>query len=100
MRNPPELKGKPMRLRKTITPGAAPGGHTWDTPEDVVDVPDDLALDLMAIGGFEEADAEVPVEVVEAPSEDAPPDPAEVVEAPAPKKRAARKTAAPADVTE
>jgi hypothetical protein len=46
-----------MWLRKTITPGAAPGGYVWDTPADVVDVPDDLAAELLAIprGGFEPA---------------------------------------------
>lgn len=49
-----------MRLRKTTgVPGAAPGGHAWDTDTDEVEVPDGLAAELLAIpgAGFAEATA-------------------------------------------
>jgi hypothetical protein len=39
-------------LRKTHgTPGAAQGGLVWNTPDDVVEVEDDLATALLAIPG-------------------------------------------------
>ncbi|MFF4403834.1 hypothetical protein [Streptomyces sp. NPDC001404] len=46
-----------MWLRKTrLIPGSAPGGYQWNTPEDIVEVPDELGLDLVEIpgAGFEE----------------------------------------------
>lgn len=49
-----------MWLRKTRNvPGAAPGGYTWGSAEDVVEVPDPLGADLLAIpgAGFTEAAA-------------------------------------------
>ncbi|MGW1071579.1 hypothetical protein [Streptomyces sp. NPDC002537] len=49
-----------MWLRKTRQlPGSAPGGYAWSTHEDVVEVPDGLATDLLAIpdAGFTEAAA-------------------------------------------
>ncbi|RCH70442.1 hypothetical protein DT019_02855 [Streptomyces sp. SDr-06] len=94
-------------------PGTAPGDLVWNTDQDVVEVPDDLGLDLMAIpdAGFVEAEApaasggkqdgaaaEAPAEVIEAPADDgetaAAEADAEVVEAPARTKRGRpRKTA-------
>lgn len=59
-----------MRLRKTTgVPGAAPGGYTWDTDTDEVEVPDDLAAELLGIPGAgfaevatdDEADSDTPV---------------------------------------
>ena len=46
-----------MWLRKTrLLPGGAPGGFVWETDQDVVEVPDDLGLELVAIpdAGFVE----------------------------------------------
>jgi len=43
-------------LRKSKgLPGGAPGGFTWTTPQDAVEVPDELAGALLAIpdAGFE-----------------------------------------------
>lgn len=93
-----------MWLRKTrLTPGGAPGGFEWNTPADVVEVPDDLGLDLLEIpgAGFEEAPAPAAKQKATEPAPEAEPEaPAEVVEAPTvPKKRAARKPSA-TEVTE
>jgi len=43
------------QLRKD-QPGSAPGGYTWEGPDDVVDVPPDLAHELLRQpdGGFHE----------------------------------------------
>jgi hypothetical protein len=61
-----------MRLRKTTgVPGAAPGGHTWDSDTDEVEVPDDLAAELLAIPGGGFAEVEVPTADSETPPEDA-----------------------------
>jgi hypothetical protein len=66
-----------MKLRKQSTPGSAPGGLTWGTSDDVVDVPDDLAVELLAIpgAGFEHV-SHLPItgspEGSEAPAADAP----------------------------
>lgn len=45
-----------MWLRKSRAPGSAPGGYSWTTAEDAVEVPDDLGLELLAIrdAGFSE----------------------------------------------
>ena len=45
-----------MWLRKSRAPGAAPGGYSWTTAEDAVEVPDDLAVQLLEIrdAGFSE----------------------------------------------
>ena len=45
-----------MWLRKSRTPGSAPGGYSWTTTEDAVEVPDDLGLELLGIrdAGFSE----------------------------------------------
>ena len=45
-----------MWLRKSRVPGAAPGGFTWETAEDAVQVPDDLGAALLGIrdAGFSE----------------------------------------------
>ncbi|MEV8324513.1 hypothetical protein [Kitasatospora sp. NPDC056731] len=62
-----------MKLRKAHTPGAAPGGLVWSTPDDVVEVPDELAVELLAIpgAGFEyvpHLPVSTEVRTVEAPS--------------------------------
>ena len=43
-------------LASRNTPASAPGGHTWDTPDDVVELPDDEANELLSIfaAGFYE----------------------------------------------
>lgn len=81
-----------MRLRKKVAPGSAPGGLVWATAEDVVEVPDELAVELLAIpgAGFEHVphlNLTVPAEVVEAPAGDT----AEAV-AEAPKRKYTRRT--------
>lgn len=59
-------------LRKTkLVPGSAPGGYVWDTPEDLVEVEDDiLAAELLEIpdAGFVSvpAPAEEPEQEAEA----------------------------------
>ncbi|WP_438489577.1 hypothetical protein [Streptomyces sp. S186] len=89
-----------MWLRKTkLLPGGAPGGYEWNSDQDVVEVPDDLGAELVAVpdAGF----VEVARPAAGSAKRDKPAagDPAdsssEVVEAPtaAPKKRAARKPA-------
>ena len=91
-------------LRKD-TPGTAAGRladgtdwtHTWEQPGQVLQVPDEVALDLTRIpdGGYHLADA-APDAAVEEPA----PRP-EISEAPAPRKRAAaKKTAESAPVEE
>lgn len=62
-----------MWLRKSRAPGSAPGGYSWTTAEDAVEVPDDLGLELLGIrdAGF----SEVAPPVVE-PEPDPEPDPA------------------------
>lgn len=44
------------RLRSTITPASAPGGHVWDDETTVVEVEDELATVLLRIpdAGFVE----------------------------------------------
>jgi hypothetical protein len=74
------------------TPGGAEGGLVWNTPDDVVEVEDDLATRLLAIPGA--GFLSVP-EPVAAPVPEK--DPAEQVEGADPKtakKTAASKTAA------
>ncbi|MFF0409062.1 hypothetical protein ACFYUY_01330 [Kitasatospora sp. NPDC004745] len=88
-----------MKLRKQSAPGSAPGGLTWATPDDVVEVPDDLAVELLAIrdAGFEHvphlpltadtgedpgADPEVPEEPADDNPEAVVEEPEEVTEAP------------------
>lgn len=84
-----------MWLRKTrLLPGSAPGGFEWNTPDDKVEVPDDLGLELVEIpaAGFEE------VPVADIPQADAT---TEVSEAPGTKRRgrpAKDATIAPADL--
>ncbi|MBB4893560.1 hypothetical protein FHS39_002591 [Streptomyces olivoverticillatus] len=79
-----------MWLRKTrLVPGSAPGGYEWNHPEDAVEVPDDLGLDLVEIpgAGFEEVPAPA------AGGEDRPPaaDAGGVTEAPT-RRRSPRKS--------
>ncbi|MBD0743599.1 hypothetical protein [Streptomyces sp. CBMA152] len=87
-----------MWLRKTAgVPASAPGGYTWETLDDVVGVPDDLGLDLVAIPGasFVEAPAPNGEDEVSADSVEPLPIPNDsgVVEAPtAPKRGRPRKT--------
>lgn len=87
-----------MWLRKEKA-GNAPG-YTWENDGDVLEVPDELGLDLVAIpdGGFSEAappddvpdpapseedeDAAVVTEISEAPSEDATAEPAKATPKP------------------
>ncbi|MEV5944414.1 hypothetical protein [Streptomyces sp. NPDC051994] len=82
-----------MWLRKTrLIPGSAPGGFEWNAPDDVVEVPDDLGLDLVEIpgAGFEE----VPPPAVK----DEAPDAADLTEAPA--KRGRPRKTTPSDAAE
>lgn len=90
-----------MWLRKHVTPGAAPGGYTWDSADHAVEVPEDLAHELLGIGGFEVVEAPTGAGPDTEPDDEADaadePDEAEVIEAPvAPKKRPGRKPATPA----
>jgi hypothetical protein len=50
-----------MTLIRKDTPGSAPGGYEWSIPDDEVDVPRELAGELIAIpdGGFHEVGDEV-----------------------------------------
>lgn len=91
-------------LRKDA-PGTAAGRladgtdwtFTWDEPGQVLEVPDEVALDLARIldGGYHLADA-APDAAVEEPAPQS-----EISEAPAPRKRAAaKKTTEPAPVEE
>lgn len=92
-----------MWLRKTrLLPGGAPGGFVWETDQDVVEVPDDLGLDLVAIPDAGFVEAQPPADTDSKKDEPTGETPAEVVEAPAtaPKKRAARKTAASSEISE
>lgn len=91
-----------MWLRKTrLLPGGAPGGFVWETDQDVVEVPDDLGLDLVAIPDAGFVEAQPPASTDSKKDEPADKTSAEVVEpSPAPKKRAARKTAASSESTE
>lgn len=88
-------------LRKD-TPGTAAGRiggatdwtFTWEKPGQVLEVPDEVALDLVRIpdGGYHLAEPDAEPETVEEPAPEA-----EISEAPAPRKRAAaKKTAASA----
>lgn len=47
-----------MTLLRKDQPGTAPGGFKWDGPDDVVDVPRDLAAELLTSpdGGFHEVE--------------------------------------------
>ncbi|MEE6264876.1 hypothetical protein V2E29_04345 [Streptomyces diastatochromogenes] len=86
-----------MWLRKTkLLPGGAPGGYEWNSDQDVVEVPDDLGVELVAVpdAGFAEvAPPAAKNTKVDAPAKETPTD--STAEAPnAPKKRAARKPAA------
>ena len=60
-----------VALKSRITPCGAPGDLHWNTPDDVVDVPVDLALELLRIGhaGFYEV---LPSEVSEEAAQPAP----------------------------
>lgn len=92
-----------MWLRKTrLLPGGAPGGYTWDTDQDVVEVPDDLGADLVAIPDAGFVEVQPPAGADSTKDEPADETPAEVIEAPtaAPKKRAARKPAADTEIAE
>ncbi|MEZ0089932.1 hypothetical protein ABH925_001073 [Streptacidiphilus sp. EB129] len=68
-----------MWLRKSRAPGSAPGGYAWTTAEDAVEVPDDLAVELLGIrdAGFSEVappvvpEAQVPDADAEGAGEDA-----------------------------
>lgn len=80
-----------MKLRKTkLVPGTAPGGYQWNTPDDVVDVPDAFALELMAIpdAGFAEVFDPAPQSEPDGPEQevDDPEPDREVVEAPKPRR--------------
>lgn len=80
-----------MTLLSNINaPAAAPGGLTWSKDTDVVDVPDDLATELLGIvdGGFVEAPAKAKATKAEV-TEPAPKASADraVTETPAPKSR-------------
>jgi hypothetical protein len=60
--------------KNTGLPGSAPGGHTWTSPDDVVEVDDDFGLTLLAIpdAGFCEVAPPTatlpPVEVTQEPA--------------------------------
>lgn len=88
-----------MWLRKTrLLPGGAPGGFVWETGEDVVEVPDNLGLDLVAIPDAGFVEVQPPASGKKDKTEQDKPageSEAEVVEAPtaAPKKRTPRKPA-------
>lgn len=53
------------KLSTDKAPAAAPGGFTWETIESIVEVPDELAHELLKIAdaGFHEVIAEVKAEV-------------------------------------
>jgi hypothetical protein len=77
-------------LRKSKVPGSAPGGLVWESLEDVVEVPDEYGMELLAIrdAGFSEAPA--PTRAEPGPADD---DLAEVAEAPtAPRRGRPRRT--------
>lgn len=59
-----------MWLRKSVVPGSAPGGFTWATAEESVEVPDDLAVELLGIRGAGFSEVAPP-----APEPDPEPDP-------------------------
>jgi hypothetical protein len=50
-------------LRNHKAPASAPGGLVWDTTDQIVEVPQDLAGELLAIvdGGFVEVQAKAKV---------------------------------------
>lgn len=74
-------------LRKThSTPGAAQGGLAWTTPDDVVEVDDDLAAALLAIPGAGFLSVPAPTAATD-------PDPAAQAPAAAAKKTAPAKAA-------
>ncbi len=84
-----------MWLRKTrLIPGSAPGGYQWNTPEDIVEVPDGLGPDLVEIpgAGFEEVPP--PTAKDEAPAD------ADVTEAPAKRGRPRKSAATGFEITE
>lgn len=94
-----------MRLRKTAgVPAAAPGGYTWETIDDVVEVPDELGLDLLNIPGAAFAEVPAPAgkpESVTGTGEPSSPQvDAEVVEAPTTPKRGRPRKATQAEINE
>jgi hypothetical protein len=83
-----------MWLRKTrLLPGGAPGGFVWETDQDVVEVPDDLGLELVAIpdAGFSEVAAPTADAKKDKPADEAPEDSGDAPTA-APKRGRPRKT--------
>ena len=40
-----------MHVKAKSTPASAPGGHTWEDPSDIVEVPDHLGNELIRIAG-------------------------------------------------
>ncbi|MEU4296347.1 hypothetical protein [Kitasatospora aureofaciens] len=78
-----------MKLRKKNAPGSAPGGLTWSTPDDVVEVPDELAVELLAIpdAGFEHVPHMAVTQPAEAEEAPGPPDATEP-----PKRKYTRRT--------
>lgn len=88
-----------MWLSKLVTPGAAPGGLVWSTPQDVVEVDDGLGQELLVIGGFAEAPAPATADQV---VDDQVVDMAtpEVVEAPTAPRRGRPRKATDAEVSE
>jgi len=74
------------------TPGGAEGGLAWHTPDDVVEVEDDLATALLAIPGA--GFLSVPAPTAAPVPEKEPEEQAEDVDSKPAKKTAASKTAA------
>jgi len=82
-----------MWLRKSRAPGSAPGGYSWTTAEDAVEVPYDLGLQLLGIrdAGFSEiAPPEVAPEPEPDPADDDNSDNGEQSDTPAPARRVGR----------
>lgn len=80
-------------LRKTRgVPGSAPGGLVWNTPEDVREVDDALAADLLEIpdAGFVSVSAPEPADHTQAEPDGTPQESGET-----PAKSTAKKTTAP-----
>jgi len=72
-----------MLLRKHQG-GSSVGPYTWAENGDVCEVPDDLAADLLRLGGYSHVEAEITEPAPEAKvTEPAPKDEHEITEAPA-----------------
>lgn len=79
-----------MWLRKSRAPGSAPGGYSWTTAEDAVDVPDDLAVQLLEIRDAGFSEVAPPVAAPTPVSEPADDDSGEESDTPTPARRVGR----------